>query len=192
MQEYTTILHGFALVVQLMFDVSWLIAIFFGVAFFCMFYDAVFVDKRKYMFAAGTLFALCISSTMLKLTYPMYSLLGFTYIHHDFPCRLNGSFGDFLIVDETVLTPFYTECGIIGAGLAWQIWTSILPRASLVVMNSDSISYNLESSPALPFWRGVLPRFRKFCRKQNQMLASHDETVNLLSQKSSHLCIFPI
>ena len=188
-------LQVFVQVVQILTDVGFLTVILFGMTFFCMYYDAVFLDGGKYVYPIGMLFAGCIWSTMIKLVNPLYVILGYTYNPIDYPCKLNGSFGYFLLVDETLFTPFYAECGIIGAGLAWQIWASVLPRSSLTCtndINAGPHSYTFKCTPVTPFWSKILPRLRNLYRNRRYRVSIHDETEHLLAKESSSRCVIPI
>ena len=183
LQENTCPILEFVLVVQLVVDISYVTVIILGCTFFCMYYDAVFIEEGKYAYHMVITFSGCIWMALVKLVYPLNTIIGFTDKQHDYPCKASGSFGDFLLMVEILMTPFYTECGIIAAGLVWQIWTSMLPRSSLRITSHELNFATCLIAPAAPFWSKLLARLRIFCRKRNLRESSClDESAPLLAK----------
>ena len=183
LKENTCPILKFVLVIQLLLDISLAIAIIFGFTFFYMYYDAVFIEGGKYAYHMVIMFSACIWITLVKLVYPLNTIMGFTDNQYDYPCKASGSFGNFLRMDEILLTPFYAECGIIAAGLVWQMWTSMLPRSYVQITEPNFGTFQI--APAVPFWSEIPARSRIFCRKLTLRKSSYpDESEPLLVNTS--------
>ena len=182
LKENTYPILEFVLAIQLVLDISLATAIIFGSTFFCMYYDAVFIEAEKYAYHMVIMFSACIWVVLVKLVYPLNTIMGHAYKEHDYPCKASGSFGHFLLLDEYLLTPFYAECGIIGAGLVWKIWTSMLPQPSLRFTSHELNFGTFQIAPAVPFWSKILACLRIFCRKRKLRKSSNsDESEPLLA-----------
>ena len=121
----------FGVATQAFKDVAFMAIIVFGMSFFTTYYSAVFVEVPKFSYPFGTLVVASIYMVIGKFVSPIGEILGNHINEPGFLYRLNGTFGDFLVWHEKILTPFYAECGIIAAGVMWQIWTSVYPRSCL-------------------------------------------------------------
>ena len=136
----------FGVATQAFKDVAFMVIIVFGMSFFTTYYSAVFVEVPKFSYPFGTLVVASIYMVIGKFVSPIGEILGNPINEPGFLYRLNGTFGDFLIWHEKILTPFYAECGIIAAGVMWQIWSSVYPRSCLNISTTfpppGSISYN--------------------------------------------------
>ena len=121
----------FGVATQALQDISFMAIIVIGMIFFTTYYGAVFVEIPKFSYPFGTMVVASIYMVIAKFVSPISAILGNPINSPGFLYRLNGTFGYFLFEHEKILTPFYAECGIIAAGVMWQIWSSVYPVSCL-------------------------------------------------------------
>ena len=105
-------------------------ALLVAMVFFNTYHDAVFIQAPKTLYKISYVFAGCICMSLFQVLTPM-RVLSDSFHPSDHPCKLNGTFGKFTSYNKTIMVPFNTECGIIAAGILWQMWSNILPRDEL-------------------------------------------------------------
>ena len=135
------------------------IAMFFVTSY----YDAVFIKKGKFCYPIGYIFAGCIWVILSKIGYPL-NAAGYEPPHyHTYPCKLNGTFGVFVLDFKEMADPFIVECAITGAGILWQMWSGALPKGFLKRSSCVSPSFGfLSSQKSKPIWR----RISTFCSQR--------------------------
>ena len=76
--------------------------------------------------------------------------------HPTYPCKLNGTFGEFVLDFKEIVDPFVIECALIGAGIIWQMWNGALPKGVLKLSSYASPSFDfLSSKKSKPIWRRI-------------------------------------
>ena len=101
-----------------------------AMVFFNTYHDAVFIQAPKTFYKISYIFAGCIWVSLLQVINPIW-VFNNSFHPSDHPCKLNGTFGKFISYDTTIMVPFNAECGIIAAGILWQMWSNIIPRDEL-------------------------------------------------------------
>ena len=114
--------------------------------FFTRYYDAVFIKKRKFCYPIAYIFAGCIWVILSQIGNPFNNARHEPLPHQTRPCKLNGTFGEFVLDFKEMVDPFIVECGIIGAGIIWQMWIGALPEGFLKLSSCASPSFDLLSS----------------------------------------------
>ena len=149
---------------QVLLDFTFATMILFGILFFRNYYDAAFVDSKKFIFPLAVIFAACFWIAAVKILYPFGELKTSNYGHVDYQCSLPGNFGLFTKRHEITLTPFYAECAIIGAAMMWQMWYSKLPEALLKKTQSTSQFQSLGPTYIGPWWETICAWLKNICR----------------------------
>ena len=175
----------FGVATQAFKDVAFMAIIVFGMSFFTTYYSAVFVEVPKFSYPFGTLVVASIYMVIGKFVSPIGEILGNPINEPGFLYSLNGTFGNFLVCHEKILTPFYTECGIIAAGVMWQIWSSVYPRSCL------NISTTLPPPGSISIHYDPISTFRKLVRSISvsrpfvgKMVSNCSETSSILSRQT--------
>ena len=160
------------LVGQVLLDVTFANLILFGMLCFRNYYDAAFVDNKKFTFPLAVMFAGCFWIAAVKILYPLGELTTSKYGHVGYPCSLPGNFGLFTKRQEITLTPFYAECAIIGAAMMWQMWYSTLPEALLKKAKSTTQFQSLGPTYVGPWWGTICAWLKNIyrCRKLKFLL----------------------
>ena len=114
--------------------------------FFACYYGAVLIKKGKFCYPIGYIFAGCISIILDKIGYPFNAAGNEPPPHPTHPCKLNGTFGEFVLDFKEMGEPFEVECAIIGAGIIWQMWIGALPEGVLKLSSCASPSFGFLSS----------------------------------------------
>ena len=134
----STIAH----VVQVLSCVCYISTVLVAIAFFHTYQDSVFIQEPRGCYVIGLCFACSIWITMNKITNPFDYLLvnssGSEPTHY--PCKLNGTFGNFVTQSEAMILPFSAECGIIAAGIFWQMWSNTFPRSVLNLQPPENLA----------------------------------------------------
>ena len=173
----------FGVATQALKNVAFMAIIVIGMIFFTTYYSAVFVEIPKFSYPFGILVVASIYMVISKFVSPINAILGNPLKQPGILYKSNGTFGDFLEWHEKILTPFYAECGIIAAGVMWQIWTSVYPRSSL------NISTTLPPPGSIRITHPILSI--KKCMRSISLrpfrknLSNYSETRNLLGKVST-------
>ena len=182
-ENCTSSVNCFGVATQALKDISFMAIIVMGIIFFTTYYSAVFVEVPKFSYPFGTLVVASIYMVIAKFVSPISEILGNPINEPGILWRLNGTFGDFLVWHEKILTPFYAECGIIAAGVMWQIWTSVYPRSCL------NISTALPPPCSIRITHPILS-IRKLMRSIplrpfRENVSNYSETRSLLDKEST-------
>ena len=174
------------LVGQVLLDFTFATMILFAMFFFRNYYDAAFVDNKKFTFPLAVIFAACFWIAAVKILYPLTELTSSKYGHLDYPCFLPGNFGLFTQRHEITLTPFYAESAIIAAAMMWQMWYSKLPEALLKKAHSTLQFESLGPTYVGPWWGTIAAWLKNIfcCRKLKFLLlrSSKEERRSLVPE----------
>ena len=172
------------LVGQVLLDFTFATLILSGMLFFRNYYDAAFVDNKKFTFPLAIIFAGCFWIAAVKIVYPLGDLTSLKYGHVDYPYFLPGNFGLFTKRHEITLTPFYAENAIIAAAMMWQMWYSKLPEAVLKKAQNALQFESLGPTYVGPFWGTIRAWLKNIfhCRKLKFLLlgSSKEERQSLV------------
>ena len=167
-----SIIANVVLAGQVLLDFIFTTMVLFGMLFFRNFYDAAFVDGKKFTVPLAVSFAGCFWIASVKIILPLGELMTSKYGNVDYSCFHSTNFGLFIKRHEMALTPFYAESAIIAAAMMWQMWYSTLPGALLKTTQSTSEFYGLGPTYLGPFWGTICARLKKTfrCRKLKFLL----------------------
>ena len=92
--------------------------------------DAVFVQSLKFCYVHGIAVAAGVWIGSTKISNLIHADYNYPYYELKRHCKMNGTLEWFIPKDEIFQT-FFSECGIIAAGIAWQMWSNTVPVTSL-------------------------------------------------------------
>ena len=132
---------NFNLVCEGVFDLLVSIGLACNLAFFNIFYDAVFLQTGIFPIFIGAYLASGLGLLALNLVYPLGVVVEPSHDPLLFSCELPKSFIEFMYNNALLVTPLYTDIGLIGVSILWKIWVSILPQSCLKVTSSDETDF---------------------------------------------------
>ena len=92
--------------------------------------DAVFVQSLKFCYIHGIAVAAGVWIGSTKISNLIHADYNYPYYQLKRHCKMNGTLEWFILKDELFQT-FFSECGIIAAGIVWQMWSNTVPVTSL-------------------------------------------------------------
>ena len=166
-----------SLMAQALVNVSCTVLMFVAISFLGTYHDAVFVGEKRFFYIVGFSFAFSIWLAVLKMLNPLhYAIENSPFYVPRHPCLLNGTMGLVVIRAEITMMPFNAECGIIAAGILWQMWSNILPYQVLQCKGNEQPPSDIfESSDTFPtcgkcttLLQKILSKLTSYFRRNNR------------------------
>ena len=152
-------------IVRLVLHLSFITLIVCALIFFNTYHDAAFRDEAVTSRFFGIIFAFCFWVCATKLVGPISDSLNAAKD----PCReLSGSLQKFLIIHNNIFSKIEAECGIIGAGIIWEMWKSVIPHHFLNVDAGKAKFvpfFKGQVSPSWTIWKSWTRNFRSIRRR---------------------------
>ena len=161
--------------------------------FVTSYYDAVFINKGKFCYPIGYIFAGCIWVILSNIGYPFNVAENEPMPHPKRPCKLNGTLGEFVSDFKEMVDPFLVECAVSGAGIIWQMWCGALPEGVLKLSSCASPSFDfLSSQKPKPIWCRIStflsqrPNYLNLLRTRDTTSSTDIESLPLQNYPTKH------